>query len=58
MFAKAAVRADGTPQNNAGLGHRGSDDRRILHFLGKALMENVGFSSPRRPKRLSSMARR
>jgi hypothetical protein len=43
MLAKTSVRADGAPQNNTGLGHRGGDDCRIIRFLCEPLMEKIGF---------------
>ena len=41
MFAERAIRSDRAPQNDARFGDRGRDDRGIIGFLCKALVEEV-----------------
>ena len=46
VFAKTGVRADAALQDDAGLGHRGSDDRWIVRFFRKTLVEKIGLCAP------------
>ena len=46
MFAKRAPRPDRTFQDDSRLCHRRRNDRRIIGFLGEALMEEIAFGTP------------
>src|ERR671914_2981708 len=46
MFAERAIRSDRAPQNDARFGERGRNDRGIIGFLCKALLEKVRLRAP------------
>src|SRR5947207_2970552 len=49
--------SDGTPENDAGLRHRGSDDVGVVAFFRDALMEEVAVRAPRFQGRLHEWRR-
>src|SRR5215218_579566 len=52
MFAERAIRSDRAPQNDARFGERGRNDRGIIGFLCKALVEKVRLRAPGLQRRL------
>jgi hypothetical protein len=46
MFAERAIRSNGASQNDARFGERGHNDRGIIGFLCKALVEKVRVRTP------------
>jgi hypothetical protein len=46
MFAEGTLRSDRAPQHDARFGERGRNDRWIIGFLCKALLEKVRLRTP------------